>query len=66
MKTNKTLIGILGGVAIGAVIGILFAPDKGTNTRKKIIKKGASTATDLKKKLNSITNTVSEKTSSNN
>lgn len=39
MKTNKTVIGILGGVAVGATLGILFAPDKGSNTRKKPSKK---------------------------
>jgi len=60
MGTDK-LIGILGGVAIGAVIGILFAPDKGSNTRKGIIKKSASATDDLKEKLNNITNSLSGK-----
>ncbi|CAN5141540.1 hypothetical protein BH23BAC1_BH23BAC1_01260 [soil metagenome] len=36
---NKLTIGILGlfsGFSIGTVVGILFAPDTGTNTRDKI------------------------------
>ncbi len=47
MKTNNVLLGILGGAAAGAILGILFAPDKGSNTRKKI----ASNANDMKDNL---------------
>jgi gas vesicle protein len=40
---NKTLsnflIGFLAGAAAGAIAGILFAPDKGSETRKNIRKK---------------------------
>lgn len=61
MKNSKTLIGILGGVAIGATLGILFAPDKGSNTRKKIAKKSTDATDDLKEKLNGIANSFSEK-----
>ena len=39
MKSSNVLLGIVGGLAAGAVLGVLFAPDKGTNTRKKIAKK---------------------------
>ncbi|MBD0830856.1 YtxH domain-containing protein [Aestuariibaculum sediminum] len=35
-KDSRTILGLLAGTAIGTVIGILFAPDKGTVTRKKI------------------------------
>lgn len=35
-NTGNTLLAVLSGAAIGAVVGILFAPDKGTNTREKI------------------------------
>lgn len=40
MKNKSLLVGVLGGVAVGAVLGILFAPEKGEDTRQKISKKG--------------------------
>lgn len=43
MKT-KALLGILAGVAAGAAIGMLFAPNNGVRTRRKIYKKSKSLA----------------------
>ncbi|MCA4896650.1 MAG: YtxH domain-containing protein [Cytophagales bacterium] len=35
-KGNNTLMAFLAGAAAGAILGILYAPDKGTNTREKL------------------------------
>jgi gas vesicle protein len=40
-NTTNNILALLAGAAIGASLGILFAPDKGSNTRKKI-KKGVN------------------------
>ena len=58
MKTNKVLLGVLGGVAVGAIAGILFAPAKGTKTRKRIMKKGNDYTKDLKNKFEDLYGTV--------
>lgn len=47
MKNSDVVVGVLGGLAVGALLVILFAPDKGSNTRRKIAQKG----TDLKDNL---------------
>lgn len=39
MSTAKVVSGILAGLAVGTILGILFAPDKGSETRNKIISK---------------------------
>ena len=61
MDTGKILVGVLAGLAAGAVLGVLFAPDKGSLTRKKICKKGEDMTDDLKEKFDEFLNNISEK-----
>jgi len=61
MSTGKVLLGVLGGVAAGALLGILFAPAKGSETRKKIASKGGDFADSIKEKFDEVIQTISEK-----
>ena len=61
MKTGKALLGLLAGVAVGATVGLLFAPDKGENTRKKIKKSSEDLKDNVTSKFNDLVDTVSQK-----
>jgi gas vesicle protein len=61
MKSGKVLLGVLGGIAVGALLGILFAPDKGSKTRRQILDKGEGYADALKQKFDKAVNAVSNK-----
>jgi gas vesicle protein len=58
MKTSNVLLGIVAGAAVGALLGVLFAPDKGSNTRRKISKKGEDFVGGIKEKTNLLIDVV--------
>ncbi|MBS1510298.1 MAG: YtxH domain-containing protein [Bacteroidetes bacterium] len=47
-NTGKIVTAAVAGVAAGAILGILFAPDKGSETRKKINEQGKKFAGSVK------------------
>ena len=49
-NTSKVLFGIAAGVAAGAILGILFAPDKGSEIRRKIADQKNKLADEIKNK----------------
>ena len=61
MKSGKILLGLLAGVAIGATLGIIFAPDKGSATRKKISKKRDELTEELENKFDKFVDNITEK-----
>ncbi len=60
MSKVNVVIGALAGVAVGALLGVLFAPERGTETRKKITKKSKDTTDSLKNKFNEFVDNISE------
>ncbi len=54
MSRGSIFLGILAGLASGAILGILFAPDKGSETRGKIVSKGEGYVDNLKDRITTI------------
>jgi gas vesicle protein len=52
MRPGKVLLGVIVGAAVGAVLGVLFAPAKGSVTRKRIGRRSAYFAEDVKENFN--------------
>ena len=61
MSSGNVLLGVLAGVAIGATLGILYAPDKGSATRVKISQKSQDYADELSAKFDEIVKGLTEK-----
>lgn len=57
MSAGKFFVGVLSGLAAGAMLGVLFAPEKGKVTRKKIYRKGE----DVKDKFDEFIDEISER-----
>jgi gas vesicle protein len=52
LNTGKVIGALLLGAAVGGALGILFAPDKGIRTRKKIMDKGEDLTDSMQEKFN--------------
>jgi gas vesicle protein len=61
MKAQTVIIGALAGLAAGALIGVLFAPDKGSEIRGKIGKKSGEYVDAVKKGFNSFVDGFAER-----
>ncbi len=59
--SKKLVTGIIIGAAVGAALGILFAPDSGKETRKKIAKKGTDLGDTVRNKFNELGEVLQEK-----
>ena len=61
MASGKVVLGVLAGAAIGALAGILFAPEKGSRTRKKISKRGEDYVDSLREKFDDFLEGITDK-----
>ncbi len=62
-NAGNTLVALIGGIAIGAGIGILFAPAKGEKTRGKLKDGYKDAKKDLDRKYEGLTAEMKEKLS---
>lgn len=60
MNTGKVAISLVAAAAIGAVLGVLFAPSKGAALRRKIRRMGEKEADVLKEKLSDFSENMSQ------
>lgn len=61
MSTGKVVLGVIAGLAAGSILGVLFAPEKGSTTRRNIRRKGEDEIDALKDKFSEFVDNVSEK-----
>ena len=61
MSTGKILLGVVAGLAAGALLGVLFAPEKGSDTRRIISRKGEDLADEFKDKFEDFLDTITER-----
>lgn len=61
MKAQKVILVTLASAAVGAALGILFAPHKGSSTRKKISKKGNDYVEGFEEKFNEFVDMATKK-----
>lgn len=61
MSSGKVLLGLIAGATAGALLGILFAPEKGSIIRSKISNKSNDYSDALKEKFNEFVDNVSDK-----
>jgi gas vesicle protein len=57
-STGKVIASLILGVTIGSVLGILFAPDNGRSTRKKILGKKDELAQAVRDQFNDLMDSV--------
>ena len=60
MSLQKVILGVLAGAAAGAILGILYAPEKGSTTRKRFSRKTYAYTDELEEKFNDLIDNITE------
>lgn len=59
-KSGNTLLALITGAAIGAGVGLLYAPDSGKKTRKKLNKEAKKAKGQFEKKMKETTSNLND------
>lgn len=60
MNAIKVTLGVFAGIAVGALAGILFAPAKGSSTRRRIVHLGEEYSDELKERFEDLVESITE------
>ena len=60
MSTGKVVLGVAAGAAVGALMGVLYAPARGAVTRRTMYRRGEQEVDALKEKFNDFVDTISD------
>jgi len=61
MSTTKVVLGVVAGAATGALLGVLFAPARGSVTRRSVLRKGERQVDGLKHSFNEFIDSITNK-----
>ncbi len=61
MSAGKMLLGLVVGISAGVLVGVLFAPAKGSVTRRKIARKGEAYVDSVKDEIDEYSDIISRK-----
>ena len=61
MSSGKVFLGVVAGLVAGALAGVVFAPAKGSKTRKRILRKAGNYTESLKEKFDDFVDDINEK-----
>jgi len=61
MNAGNVVIGVVAGLATGALLGVLFAPDKGYKTRKRIGRETEKITDDMTDKFQEFVDSITDR-----
>jgi gas vesicle protein len=60
MSFKRVLIGVMAGVAAGTALGVLYAPEKGSTTRKRFSRSGYNYSDELEEKFEELIDSITQ------